>query len=870
MLINQEKIRIIEQDGSVLVTANPGTGKTKLLAHKYVDLIKKGLNPEQILCLTFTDKAKRQMETQILKVIKEQNIAIDISNLKVFTFHSYALDCIDDNEIISSNLLRYTIFKFLKDNEVLNYQDDYLIDVIVPKMENLLRYLKSFGVMPDNININEVKVLLEEGNNYSKEEICKFAEDFIEIFKHYEEVKSKKGVDYADLLIKFLKLREVPKFEYVLVDELQDVNILEADIALRSGKNFVAVGDKKQAIFGFQGGSILNFAKFMDSKKFVLSENFRSTNQILSYAREHFVSKTKEESHKEDLVNLKSAINKEGNKPEIYDVQKNNAYSLACELAKGMEGKTAIIARTNYQITDIAKELNARGMDYSTTFFSASGEAKEHIINFLKGVLSFDVRDIKNAMYTPFFPLSLQEAFMLSGKKDLNLDMIYEKAPGFKDIRESVKNVEDINALFSDRIIPVCISYGKDYLNAALTLKNAFQEALSVLPDKDMNSLTAYLQSTDLLSAESNAEKGIILTTVHKAKGREYENVIYLPSKPNNKSNFQDKVVEGILKTKNISAKEELEEESLRIDFVAFTRAENKLIIITEKISEYLNDYAELKTYEEVESISIESNEKQKRAFELFVNKRYDEAKALLENEENWLEPFISNYFTNLERTSFSNLPDKAYEYFTQKILGLSSYSGALTTGLDTHAKAEKILKGESVEEDAYTKNIQEIKKKVTETYPEFVSTEKKIEVTLRDLGFESDLIFSGVIDAVFKNNDEYLILDWKTDKKTDNSAKHRQQLEVYKRMFSAKFGVPQNKISVAIGFIGLRTTINTGVIGYELDTKQPGKTAFDTFSKRVTKLLGWIKEPETFTKDFLSQEVDDNLWRAVREESTK
>jgi len=237
MKLNQEKQAIIEQEGNILVTANPGTGKTRLLAYKYVDLINKGIAPEQILCLTFTEKAKREMESRILEVIKDEKVNVDISKLNVFTFHSYALDNIEENEILSTNLLRYAIFHFLKDKEILNYSDEYLLETIVPKMENLMRYLKSFGITPEQINLVEVKKHLDEGKNYSKEEIDKFADDFLAIYNHYEDIKNKRGVDYSDLLIKFLRLKEVPQFEYVLVDELQDVNIMEADIALKSCKH---------------------------------------------------------------------------------------------------------------------------------------------------------------------------------------------------------------------------------------------------------------------------------------------------------------------------------------------------------------------------------------------------------------------------------------------------------------------------------------------------------------------------------------------------------------------------------------------------------------------------------------------------------
>ena len=869
MQINPEKQKIIEINGNVLVTANPGTGKTLLLAYKYADLIKKGIGPEQILCLTFTEKAKKEMETRILKVVEELDINLDISNLNVFTFHSYALGNIDENEIISTNLLRYTILRYLKENEILNYSDDYLIDTIIPKMENLMRYLKSFGIIPEDIDINEAKKFLEEGKSYTKEEIDKFAEYFIDIFQHYEKIKNRRGVDYADLLINFIKLREHPVFDYVLVDELQDVNIMEADIALKSGKTFFAVGDKKQAIFGFQGGSILNFKKFEDSTQKVLSENFRSTNEILYYAKEYFVSRTKEQSHKDDLSGLHNADNKTGEKPVVYDVSRDKVYAAACELAKGLKGKTAIIVRTNYQIMDLGRELDAKGMDFSSTFFSASKDAKNHIINFLKGVLSSDISDIKNAMFTPFFPCSMQEAFSLCSEKN-----IIGKVPAFKEIRYRVKTVEDVNTLFKERIIPICMGYGKEYVSAGIAMQKAYQEAISFLDDKSMNSLVSYLQSTDLLSKDSDAEKDLVLTTVHKAKGKQFENVIYIPTKTNNRSNFQDHVVEGILESKGINVEEELEEETLRINFVAFTRAKNKLIILSDKIKDYLNEYAELKNIDVDSETCLDLNESKKRAFDLFVNKQFDEAKDLLDSKNNWIKKFVNDYFKGLDHISFSSLPERAYGYFVDKILRLRKGSFAANLGSEVHDAAKQILLGEeysiSKEAEPFVENVKKIINEVKEKYPEVMGTEIRLEPQLKSLGFDSSLRFMSFIDAVFKNGDEYLIVDWKTDKKTSYASKHRQQLETYRRVFSAKEGVDLDKIKVAIGYVGLRSTINMGSVEYELDMKQPAKSSFETFSKRVNLLLSWIERPEGFFEVLLEDEADDLLWKSVVEEYRK
>ena len=109
--------------------------------------------------------------------------------INIFTFHSYALDWQDGSEIISSNLLRYTIYDYLKRNEVLSYGEKYLIDTIVPKMENLIRYLKSFGITHDNINLTEARKFITPDTKFDKADLDRFAEEFINIFRVYEEAK---------------------------------------------------------------------------------------------------------------------------------------------------------------------------------------------------------------------------------------------------------------------------------------------------------------------------------------------------------------------------------------------------------------------------------------------------------------------------------------------------------------------------------------------------------------------------------------------------------------------------------------------------------------------------------------------------------
>jgi len=873
--LNEEKRKIVQTDGNVLVIANPGTGKTLLLAYKFAWLLKNGLRPEDLLCLTFTNKAKKELEERIIKLIQEQKIDVDVTKLNIHTFHSYTFDSMEDDEIISSNLLRYSVYKYLKSNEILNYSDEYLLSSIVPKMENLLRYLKNFGLMPEKINLSKSKSFLVGDDKYGKDELDSFSEGFIDIFKHYEEVKSKKGIDYTDMLLNFLKNENPKKFKYVLVDELQDVNTIEAEIALKSAENFVAVGDKKQAIFGFQGGSIINFQRFSNSTQFILSENFRSSNEVLDYAKEDFISKTKDSTHKKDLENLKNNHVEKGEKPLIYEVEKENINRVVCELIKKLSKdykKVAIIARTNSQIMNISKELKKRGIDHSSTYFSASTEAKDKIITFLKGLLSNDVQIVKNSMFTPFFPVSIQKAFEIAADKIKTLEDFYKICPEFQRMRESIKTITDLDKIFQKAIMPISINYGKEFLMACLSVQSALKEAIKVMDTLDLRVLIDYIKSSDLLIDGYDAEKNVIVTSVHKSKGKEYDCVVYIPVKTRNNVSFQDKIVEAILKAHGINAKEELEEEALRIDFVAFTRTKSKLCIVTEKIQDYMNNNAQSSDIETEPLIEFETAERVKRAYNLFINKEYEKAKELLETDNSWVVNYIKAHFDNLQHLSFSRVTDDPYKYLIKNILLVADFTTSTNLGSRAHEIAEKICLGKECEVDAellpYKENIDKMIEIIKKNYPDVVNVEDEIKVPLSKIvSTDENLLFKGYIDAVFKNKNQYLIIDWKTDKKDDRASEHRQQLEAYKRAYSIKHSIPTDKIKVAICFIGLRKTINTGVVEYLFDDKQPAKSAFETFQKKVLKILSWKKDPKSFLNQLSEKEQDDEVWRAVVEQ---
>jgi DNA helicase-2/ATP-dependent DNA helicase PcrA len=918
--LNQEKKDILKKDNSILVVANPGTGKTKLLAHKYLDLVVSGIKLEDILCLTFTRKAKKEMEERIIDLLKKNKIEFDLNQLKIHTFHSYALDGIEDNNIIEGNLLRFNIYEYLKEKEVFNYSDSYLLETIVPKIENAIRYIKNYGILPTQINSKKAKDLIEDLVKdkkiiHTKQQLENYFDHFTKIFELYE--KTKNGNDYTDILINFLKIK-MQKYEWVLVDELQDVNNLEAKIALMSGKKFFTVGDKKQAIFGFQGGSIANFELFKSlgiEEKIV--DNFRSTNQILNYAKEFYLKKDANATN--ELNGLKSYKNISGKKPQIIECGEDNKNGnndkeklliLVKKIVKELKTKEqvkelekdeqlGIIVRTNGQILKYSKILENAGLDFSATFSSSSEEARENIIKFIHAIFSEDIEVIKNSFFTPFFPCEMQKSFELSSNKELTFKEIKEVCPNFFKIREQTKNIADINILFKEHIFPVCFAYGEEYVSAAIKLQNISREAINQLKNISLQKYINYLESADLLGSELSKKCKIVLTTIHKAKGLDYEKVIYLPSKSKDKTNFQDSITEAILKSiiKNYE-KSELEEEDLRTDFVAMTRARNELFIMTKKPEEYLNEFSEELIIDESIILTESFNEKQKLAFNLFVNREYEKAKQLLEFNKKWLEKFIIAHFEKLESISYSGIESKADDYFTKRMLRISDFGVSINTGLSVHEKIELFLKNAKTEienfkelklseltnlkelkssiaelklidlEKPYFENFLKIIKQISDEGFELFSVEEEIKLPLnRMIASESSMQFYGKIDAIFKKEDKYLIVDWKTNKSVKDASEHRQQLSLYKKGFSVTHKIPEEKISVAIAFIGLRENLNDGTINYNYDSAQPRTTAINTITKQIETIISWKKNPQLFINELKKSTEDTVLIRMVKEQ---
>ena len=324
-----------------LILANPGTGKTTTLASHVIELIEGGAAAKDILCITFTEKASAEMGQKIHELAAEKGLSQKIHDINIHTFHSYALSYLEEQgesyEVLGNNAIRYSIFRSFMKNNALNYSKEYILSDIVPKVENAIRYLKSYGITPKDIDLKKAKpeiegAFAEEGiKNIDLEQQVAFAGYFLDAFSDYEDSKPRGYIDYNDMLLRFAAAKEKKKFKYVLVDELQDVNELEAQIAIESGDELFLVGDRKQAIFGFQGGSIRNFEmieKRLRPKKGKLLKNYRSTAAVIKYASQHFAANTAHKGHAEELEGF-SAHRKENGSVVVISTDRKGQENVA-------------------------------------------------------------------------------------------------------------------------------------------------------------------------------------------------------------------------------------------------------------------------------------------------------------------------------------------------------------------------------------------------------------------------------------------------------------------------------------------------------------------------------------------------------------
>ena len=879
-----------------LVISNPGTGKTTRIADEVVNLIEGGVSPDSILCITFTNNAVAQLQDTIDKKLIARKIeGYTAYDINIYTFHALAFNHLpgvkSENSIISYNLARYLIYKRLRELRAFNYGRDYVVNEIVPKLENAIRYIKSFGITPEALekfrkkiseNIRE-KFATGRVRNITSDEEQYLFDYFYQAFKYYEEKKG--NMDFNDLLFEFQKFNEKKVYKYVFVDELQDINDIEASIARSSGDIRFMVGDRKQSIFGFQGGALSVFNSLLADKsvsKENMKTNYRSTDTILEYSKNYYM---KFEKDTEELENFRGVHDK-GDKVTIIQSEspEESVINRISEIANH-DGTTGIIARTNAQIETLSTLLDKYSIDYSSdSNVHSVNEAKKDITLFLRGILYDTDDDIISAMVTPFSGLSLKEAFEISESMQSDGSTIdrFDRGNPFFSLRNMELSREDIKKVFDTRILPVAASISQEYFLTASTVKSSIDEFFQGENEYTRENFFDFL---DLSYSENGVKPGnskLILTTVHKAKGREFDRVVYLPKKPRVSDAYIDLIVSSIIETvRRINVDDELKNEGVRIDFVAFTRAREKLWICasTREAPGYLiPEYSELVIDEAFsEKSPMPDKTRYDEAYFQFVSGNYTASEKTIKQDDGWLREKIYEFFKSKNVLSYSLISlDNPYWLLKNNILKLNEKTEALYYGLNAHEMAESFYKGEIQEEILSMKdmkvldNITAVVNQIKSVY-NMKQVESEVSVIARvnqmfpEFSDEPDsIMFFGKLDAVFSDGKRYIILDYKTDKTTERSPHHRVQLLAYRMLYAIKNSIDVNNIDIAIGYISLRGKINTGENSNGIDFKQPDNRSVEQLKKYIGRFLKYKSNPDEFIADYLNYPCDDTLYRRL------
>ncbi|MEO0084383.1 MAG: UvrD-helicase domain-containing protein, partial [candidate division WOR-3 bacterium] len=392
--LNQEqKQAVLHKNGPLLILAGPGSGKTKTLTHKIAYLIATGISPENILALTFTNKAAQEMKQRIFHLLREAPPQSKIKALTMGTFHSFGAMILRSAANWQNRNARFVIY------------DDYDALALIKEAFKEADISKD-DFQPQAIRnaISKLKTDLLAPEALKDRIQSHFDEIVYRIYKIYESLLEKNNAfDFDDLIMKaVLYLESRPdalrfwqdKFQYILVDEYQDTNYSQYVLTKRLAqkyKNLTVVGDEDQSIYSFRMAdyrNILNFERdFPQAKIIVLGQNYRSTKTIVE-ASAHLIKNNQFRSPK----NLWTQ--KEAGEPIFlgqFEDEKQEAMAVAWTI-KNLVGSRykysdcAILYRTNAQSRVLEEAFLKEGLSYNLVGDISFYERKEvkDIIAYLK------------------------------------------------------------------------------------------------------------------------------------------------------------------------------------------------------------------------------------------------------------------------------------------------------------------------------------------------------------------------------------------------------------------------------------------------------------------------------------------------------
>ncbi len=591
---------VLNGDGACLVLAGAGSGKTRTLVYRVAYLLEKGVPPDRILLVTFTNKAAREMMERVQSLLGSAP-----RGLWGGTFHSVA------NRILRqyAKAVGYTNdFGILDMDDSKRLINQVYLELGVKKD----KYFPKADVLQNIISFSKnsrktVRQLLEDGYRQIADDILPQIE---KIAEEYERKKREANVmDFDDLLINWLKLMsetEVGKllaeqFLYVLVDEFQDTNIVQADLVkalAQPQQNILVVGDDAQSIYSFRAATVDNILSFQQvfgqAKIFKLDVNYRSTPEILQLANESI------RNNKFQYEKTLKTPQASGDKPYLIPAR-DQAQQAAVVCQRVLELRQqglnlddmAVLFRSSYQIIELELQLGRAGIPYlvrgGLRFFE-----QMHI----KDVLAY-LKIVQNSMdevswrrvlglYPGVGPSTASKVWqVLRQQEGLGpmIDILAVMPAGGKS-KESLNRISQLLLRLRDysQDIPQAIRYVLEQ-GYQVYVEQSFDDPRERLEDlmqlaifsgnyKKLEDFLAEASLSEGFKGEKGAKSGtdpgerLVLSTIHQAKGLEWEAVFCLGC------------AEGQFPHYRVAEKPKEMEEERRLFYVAVTRAKKHLHLL--------------------------------------------------------------------------------------------------------------------------------------------------------------------------------------------------------------------------------------------------------------------------------------------------
>ena len=605
-LNDRQKEAVEYMDGPLLILAGAGSGKTRVLTYKIAYLLEKEIvKPWQILAITFTNKAAKEMKERVEGLVGQ--VAQD---MWLGTFHSVCVRILK-REI---ELLGYT-----RDFNIFDEIDKEKVLKEVTKKLNIDEKMYPIGLLKSEIS--KAKEVMKDNLTYQKEAMGDFRkEEIAKVYNMYQDtLKSNNSIDFDDIIMLTVKLfLENPdrllyyqqKFSYILVDEYQDTNktqFLLISLLSSATGNICVVDDESQSIYGFRGAditNILNFEKEFPNAKIVkLEENYRSTKNILNAANEVI----KNNSSKLDKVLWTQ--NEEGEKIEYKTL--NNEYEEVeyvvdkidelCRKENQKYSDFAVLFRTNAQARVLEEVFMKSGTPYKLIGgikFYARKEIKD-IISYLKLIQNKNdniaLKRIINEPKRGIGDTAVDKLDMLASQKGVSIFELIQDSNNLTGIRSAGNIIlfrDMINSFIrvkneikvSELIKKVLKESGyEDMLNSEGTKETEIRfdnlmefigVAIEFENENAEHTLGDFLESIALVSDVDNLDEtteAVTLMTMHSAKGLEFKNVFIVGME------------EGLFPSKRSIEEDGQTEEERRLCYVAITRAQKHLFLTNTK-----------------------------------------------------------------------------------------------------------------------------------------------------------------------------------------------------------------------------------------------------------------------------------------------